>query len=221
MATPDFVKFSRIPHSARHAVSVLRKAVFPSRRMRITDFGELEYSGGTLTGGLTLVGDLQACDSEDVAFNRANGLAAFSLTYVVPEIPAEVYFTFFEPDETSCGMTISLDSSIPYFQPQSYEPGDWLVKFLIELTHALSADVCGYGADDAYSVRYESLEPEKVIERLRAGELFRITPPVFHAFSLRLVSAKEMVEIRQRQPLPKALQYKLTTGGYHVLHYLP
>ncbi len=220
MSTPDFVKFSRIPFSARDAMDALDESVFKRQRIRLTDVGRLEKIEGTYTGGLDLIGEVEPCSELDEAFERTREDVAVSLTFLAPEVRANLFFSLFDLAEDSCGLTLALDDSIPYHRSDDFESGEWLFGFLIACASALNVEACGYGNDNAYSVFHESLATDQVLTRLNQGELFKPTPPIFHAISQKLVSVQKVQNLLKKYRVAKHPKYTVSSG-FHDFAYLP
>ena len=64
----------------------------------------------------------------------------------------------------------------------------------------------------------DSLHPSVVLARGRAGEMFMMRPPQFHAISTALISSEEMAALLDQHPKRPRFRYRLATRGYHLLH---
>jgi len=139
------------------------------------------------------------------------------VSFLSREVPGEVDLHVLEIQKGSFGTLLTLESSMPYFKTDELARGEWLVRLLSATVAALGCEVCGYGHDNAYETGYDSLDPATVIKRLRAGELFTMDSPQFHAISVGLVTPEEMAALLDQHPKGPFFKYGLTTTGYHVL----
>jgi len=222
MATPTFVKFSKIRYSTSDALKRLQAEVFDPWNVTFESAGQLRKSHIKFDGGLELVDDrLYACDSEFAALNMASDWEGLGLVYQVRAVPCNVFLYFFDmrADEFAC--TLSFDSSLVYFESNDFKKGQWLRGFLAAMVAGLRADVCGYGPDDAYAIKHESLDTEQVLSRLRNGSLLKISNPVFHAISFGVISREEITELTQHLPENPKVEYAATTAGYYIFSALP
>jgi hypothetical protein len=221
MTTPTFVKFSTARGTIGDALARLDQRVLPSSGLEYHDFAALRPDDDPYTGGLDLAQDLVPCHSRLEALTLAQGWTAWAISYLARQVPGDVNLYFFNIDLDSFGAAVSFDSSLLTFETDELERGEWLRQLFITMTAALGCDVCGYGPDTAYSIRYESLNPAVLVDRLRAGDLFTMRRPNFHAISVALIRPEEMTALLRRLPRSDFLDYRLSTTGYHILSVLP
>jgi hypothetical protein len=224
MATPNFVRFSRAPGTAEDVLTRFDFRVLQAHGLEFDRFAALRPDQDPLTaaytGGLDLDGEMVPCTSRAEALSLARDRSAWGLSFLMRPARAHVNLYLFAPDRDSVGVAMSFDSSILGYQTQELAPGEWLRGLLITTVSALACQVCGYGADDAYRVSYQPLEPGAVIARVRSGELFQKRYPIFHAISVDLLAAEEMDGLLERCPKNMFFQYALSTTGYHILSVL-
>jgi hypothetical protein len=216
MATPRFVKFSRIRGEILEALERLDKALREPWQSPLREVVRLKPSYDDFDGGLELDGDFIKCDSPRDAIEKAAGSDAFGLIYLARKIPAEFYFYLFDIGSEEFSVTLSLESSIVYYKNDEFDSGEWLEGLLTSIVCALKPLVCGYGRDAAYECKHESLNPEVILERLRAGELLGLPRPIFHSIATSLIDKSEIdALIAQYKPAP-SLKYRMAPG-YHIL----
>jgi len=218
MGTPTSVKYSRVPGTPEEALARLDERLVPAMGLEYADFGALRPSDRPSDQGLKLVDRTVPCHSRAAALGLARSCKAWGISFLSREVPGNVDFYVFEIEKNSFGARLTVESSMPWYESEEHAEGEWLVKLLLTAVSALGCEVCGYGADDAYEAGYDSLDPSVVLARLRAGELFTIRSPQFHAFSSGLISPEEMAELLDRHPKKPRLRYKVSTTGYHVLY---
>jgi hypothetical protein len=222
VATPTFVKFAPIRHPVAVALERLRSQVFERWDVTIDRIGELRPSHSKFDGGLELVNDkLYEVASEREALEAGQRWHALGLIYRVRGVPAQIYLYFFNAAAASCSFTMSIDESLVYFTSDDYGPGQWLAGFLSAVVAAVEADVCGYGRDNAYEVRHESLDPAQVVERLRDGNLLQIGNPSFHAFVPAIISQRDVKELFNSRPRHRKAKLSVTLAGYSIIYSLP
>ena len=225
MATPDFVKFSRVHRSVESWLERLEAGAFRTHGLEYDRFAALRPEDDPLTaaynGGLDLAEEMVACHTRSEVLTKARGWSAWGLSLLSRRVPGYVYAYAFDIGKDEWSSAISFDTSMLTYETADLPRGEWLRGLLVSLVAALGAEVCGYGADKAYRLRYEALVPSVIVERLRAGELFTMPYPNFHAISAALVGVEEMAELLDRWPRSQFLQYRLATAGYHVLSILP
>jgi hypothetical protein len=215
MAVPTFVKFSRARYPREEALQRLAVKVFRPWNLAIESAGQLRASHINFDGGLELVDDrLYPCGTELDALRMSSDWDSLGLVYVARAIPCKLYVYFFDKDREGCACTLDFDSSLLYFESEDFKRGEWLKGFLAEMPAVLNADVCGYGA---YALKHESLDTKQLVSRLRNGQLLKIENPVFHAFSVDVVTPGEMEEVLRTFPQNPNLTYSLTVEGYHTL----
>jgi len=222
LATPTFVKFAPLRHPVAAALARLRSHAFEPWDISIDRVGELRPSHSTFDGGLELVDDtLYDVESESEAVSVSRRWHAVGLIYGVRAVPAQIYLYFFDAAEDTCSFTMSIDESLVYFTSDDYGPGRWLAGFLSAVVAAVEADVCGYGHDDAYETRHESLDPGHVVQRLREGNLLKIGNPSFHAFAPTIISHREIDELFNSRPRHRKANLSVTLAGYSIVYALP
>ena len=217
MATPNFVKFSRIGGEVLPVLDRLDAALRQRWQTQLKRVARLRPSNDAYDGGLKLDGEPEACDSPQSALGAMKGAQAFGLIYLATGIPAQLYFYLFDFAAGELSLTLSFDSSIVFFKSDEFERGQWLEGLLTTITCELKPLVCGYGRDAAYMCKHESLNPSLVLKRLRSGELLKLPKPIYHAISTSLIDTNEIVAlIDEHKPEPRP-RYRLAPG-YHVLN---
>ncbi len=215
MATPTFVKFSRICGDVFDVLHDVDVVVRRHWQCQMREVVRLAPSYSDYDGGLRLDGEFQVCHSPREARDLSRDSDSFAFIYLATEIPAEFCFYLFEMQPDQFSATLAFDSSMVYFKSEAFESGQWLEGLLITIVCALKPLVSGYGSDAAYSCKHESLNPTRVLERLRSGKLFQLPRPIFHAISTSLIEQSEIDSlIEQHQPKldPK---YRMAPG-YHI-----
>lgn len=224
MATPDFVKFSRIPGTPSEAYARLAAEFFPLFKIRPRDFVRLRRSNDPYDAGMAEHGDrVEVTDAARYA-ELAKDEPLFGSSHEVPYVPAYLYLHCFDVEPSAFSMTSVVSSSLVYFQNHEYDAGQWLKAALALLTATLGAQVCGFGPGAHYDVAYESLDPDEVLSRLRSGQLFDIWYPTFHAISIDLIGVEEFDGLMQSRKVTLAtqdLQHEISISGYHLLWNLP
>jgi hypothetical protein len=216
MATPSFVKFSRIHGALVESLERLDEALSRRWESTLRHVARLQPSFDDYDGGLELVGEFQECDSPRKASAMMERSDAFGLIYVARVIPAMFYFYLFDRAPKEFSITLSVDSSIVYYRTDDFDSGQWFEGLLTTIVCALRPSVCGYGYDDAYGIKHESLDPGVVLSRLRSGELLGLRRPTFHAISTKLIEKSEIdALIEQYKPNPSP-NYRMAPG-YHIL----
>ncbi|MCX4240155.1 hypothetical protein [Paraliomyxa miuraensis] len=216
MATPTFIKFSRLRGSVLDAVERIEDAVCVPWHCRLQESALLRPSYDAFDGGLELDGELEPCESMRAVAQVAKAGKPFALVYLSYDTRANFVVYFFDVAEDGFRATVSVESSYVWFRNDEYSPGRWFEGFLISLVSAFGADVCGYGRDDAYGLKHESIEVADILERLRTGDLLELPNPIFHAISVELIERSEIVSLMRSRPCSPRLEYKVAPG-YHVL----
>jgi hypothetical protein len=216
MATPNFVKFSRIHGETLEVLERLDKALREPWQSPLREVIRLKPSYDDFDGGLELDGDFRKCESPRDAIEMAAGSDAFGLVYSARKIPADFCFYLFDIGPGEFSVTSAFESSIVYYKNDEFDSGEWLEGLLTSIVCALKPLVCGYGCDDAYRCRHESLNPDAVLARLRTGELLGLPRPIFHAIATSLIDKSEIdALIAQYNPAP-ILKYRMAPG-YNIL----
>lgn len=221
MATPDFVKFSRVPGTIEDALKRVEAYAFSRFGLEYDSFGAMRPDDDPWTGGFTLVDESVPCRSRAEALSLARKWTAWGVSFLVRQVPGEFNLEFFHIENDSFAVAASFDTSMLAFGSDEFAEGQWLRGLLIAVVAALGCQVCGYGHDSAYEGGYESLSPERVVERLRAGELFLMGYPNFHAISVNLVTTEEVTALWERLPKSEFLKYGLATTGYQIFSIIP
>jgi hypothetical protein len=225
MGTPDFVKFSQVPGTAEDALTRLEFKLLREHGLEYSEFAALrpdtDPDTAAYTGGLDLAKEMVPCRSRQEALSLARGWTAWGVSFLVRQVPGDVHLYLFDFQRDSVGAAISFDSSMVYFKTDDLEKGAWLRRLLIALVGALGCDVCGYGADPAYRVGYVPLQPAVLLGRLRAGELFVMPSPNFHAISVDLVKPDEVNALLEHFPKSQFFRSGVATTGHHILSTLP
>jgi len=222
MSTPAFVKFSKINYSMEKILRKLQAEVLGSWNIVIESAGQLRASNLSFDGGLELVDDLlHPCVNELDALKMASKWEALGLVYKVPMVPCNIFLYFFNISPEGCACTLSFDSSLVFFESDDFSKGQFLTGFLTAITAALDVDVCGYGSDNAYEVKHETLDIDLVLERLKMGNLMTIKNPMFHAFSSRVIKSKEANALMENNPKNPNLRYSVSLKGYHIFSATP
>jgi hypothetical protein len=219
MATPDFIKFSRIPGAPFTVLARLEEAL-EQWNISLRRFARLRPSGDAYDGGLELANGMTDCKTLDEARRLAQGGIPYALSYLATEVRGSWNLYVFDVSEDSFSATISFDTPFLSYESERFAEGEWFKAVLVEIVKALQAEVCGYGADDAYRIKHESLVPSELLKRLREGDLLNISYPVFHAFRASLLSSEEIRKLMQSRPVNRFLKYTMS-GGYHVLAAVP
>ena len=218
MGTPTSVKYSRVPGTPEDALARLDERLVHTMGLEYSKFGALRPSDRPSDQGLKLVDRVVPCHSRAEALALARTCKAWGISFLSREVPGNVDFYAFEIEKNSFGARLTVESSMPWYESEELAAGEWLVKVLLTTVSALGCEVCGYGADDAYEAGYDSLDPSVVLARLRAGELFTIRSPQFHAIALGLISPEEITGLLERHPQTPPILYMVSTTGYHVLY---
>jgi hypothetical protein len=148
--------------------------------------------------------------------------------HLLPYIPGYVYFEVFDVTEDSFSIASSIDTGLVAWDFRRWDrghPDRWFKVMLITLTAALRAEVCGWGRDNHYNIKYESLSPANEVARLRSAEILQDSAfPIFHAISLDRISEKDVqILLRKHDVLakPRGMEYEVSPFGYHLLYMLP
>jgi hypothetical protein len=226
LATPAFAKFSRVPGTVEDALTRFDFRVLRTCGLEYAEFAALRPPSDprdfAYTGGLDLVGELVPCKSrtEALALGKKWG-GAWAISFRVLQLPGEAnLYLFDQQGKDSFGAALAFDSSMVTHKTDTLERGQMLRTLLGTVGAALGSAVCGYGADDAYRIGYVPLESSVIVDRLRAGELFMMPWPNFHAISADLVSVEEMHSLLEKLPRRKPFKYGFATSGYHMMWHL-
>jgi hypothetical protein len=219
MATPDFVKFSRAQGDVFEALRLVGDAL-RKWKVELNRFGRLALSGDEYDGGLELTGDMVPCATLEEGMRLTRGLGQFAFSYLAK--PARGYWNLyiFDVAPDSFSVTMDFETSFLSYESEALAMGEWFKAVLLTTVKALKVDVCGFGSDDAYRIRHELLDTEKLLARLREGDLLEIQRPVFHAISLSLIGVPEMQALLASRPVNQFLKYTVS-GAYHVLAAVP
>lgn len=220
MGTPYFVKFSRIEGSVRAAIERLDIGVNHQLGLEYDRFAGLQPDDYEFSAGFELAHELVPCRSQTEALSLGAHWNNWVVSYLADHPQCHVNFCLFDIRQDSFAATMSFDSFLVSYEPPGLPAGGWLRQLLLGIVAAFRCDVCGYGQDNAYCIRYETLDAQKMVERVRRGELFEMAYPILHAISTRLVKPEEMNELLGRLPCSEFLKYQLTTTGYHILSQL-
>ncbi|MEP7306567.1 MAG: hypothetical protein ABJA98_13705 [Acidobacteriota bacterium] len=200
----------------------MSRRVLDRWNVHIESVGQLRASDSEMDGGLELVDDkLYPVENEAAALTMSRRWHASGFIYTARSVPCHVYLYFFDEVGDECSCTMAFDDSLLYFRSEDFNEGQWLTGFLSDMAAGLGADVCGYGADNAYAVKHQALDPQEVLERLRHGDLLQIRNPIFHAFSPRIISREEIATVFDNGPRHLNLRCSVTLSGYSILHALP
>ena len=221
MATPDFVKFSRVPGTIEDALKRIELRTFSQFGLEYDSFGAMRPDDDPWTGGFSLVDESVPCRSRVEALSLAGKWTAWGLSFLARQVPGYFNLEFFEIENDSFAVAGSFDTSMLSFESDEFAEGQWLRGLFVAVVAALGCQICGYGKDDAYQTRYESLSPAVILERLRKGEVFTMPDPSFHAISVDLVSPEEMTSLWEQLPRDKHLKYGIATTGYHIFSIMP
>jgi hypothetical protein len=215
VSTPDFVKFSRVPGTIADALARFEAGTFLRFGLKYVSFAELQPDDDPWTGGFSLAGDSVPSGSRAEVLSMAAQKPAWGIAF------GNAYLEFFETESDSFAVAMSFESAMMSVEYGEFTEGQWLRKLFMATVDAFRCEVCGYGADDAYGGGYEWLSPTVIVERLRAGELFMMGYPNFHAISVDLVSPDAMNALWDSLPRSKYLKRELTASGYHILSIMP
>jgi hypothetical protein len=221
MSTPDFVKFSRVPGTIEDALKRIELRTFSQFGLEYDSVGAMRPDDDPWTGGFSSADESVPSRSRVEALSLARKWTAWGLSFLVRQVPGYFNLEFFHIENDSFAVAASFDTSMLTFESDQFAKGQWLRGLFIGVVAALGCQVCGYGHDAAYEGGYESLSPSRILERLRAGELFTMRFPNFHAISVDLVSTDEMTALWERLPRSQFLKYGLATTGYHILSIIP
>lgn len=223
MATPTFVKFSRIPGTPETLLTRLEQGVLHRLGFQYYQFAALkpDPDPGPWNPGLELVDDLVRCESRPQAIGMAAAWESWGVSFLSRQIPGHLDLVFFDIGADGFAATVNMESSLVHCETAEIVRGEWIRQLLLGLAVNTGALVCGFGSDNAYRIRYEMLYPDAVVERTRHGELFTMAFPNFNAISTQLMGAEEMNALLQRTPKSKFLDYRLAIGGYHILSQFP
>lgn len=218
MGTPTSVKYSRVPGTPDEALARLDERLLPICGLEYSAFAALRPDDDPYTEGLDLAQDLVPCHSRSEVLTLAHRWNEWAVSFLSREAKGTVDLYVFDKQKDSFGSVMQVETSMPYFETDEMPGGEWLIRLFLTTVSALECEVSGYGPDDAYETGYDSLDPSVVLARLRAGELFTIPSPQFHAISLGLVTLEEMAELLGRHPKGPFLKHRISTTGYHVLY---
>jgi hypothetical protein len=217
MATPIFIKFSRITGNPFLVLAHVQEAMARNWGSTIREVVQLRPSQDAYDGGLELAGDFLPCDSVRELRTLAGGWREFAVVYVVRDVPAECYLYVFGIDEADFGVTAAVDSSLVWYRNDDYpEPGKWFEGFLITIATAFEPAVCGYGRDDAYRIKHESIDANAILDNVRDGKLLTIPQPVFHAIRRDLIDKDEIDALMKTHRHSPTLVYR-QSPKHHVL----
>jgi len=220
MSTPTFVKYSRVPGRIASALGHIGERVWDPWKIDFRSWARLRVSNEDFDGGLELVGEPQDCESESAALSRGGEGEPFALSYLTRAVPGMLHLYFFDIRKDGFSTTLSFDAGIVYHESPWFERGQFLRGLLTSLVRAFGAEACGYGLDDAYKVKHESLDLPATLARLKTGSLLSIPCPVFHAFSVSRIAEEEIRGLMKSRPTNPRLQYN-RSGDYHILSALP
>ena len=216
MGTPVFVKFSRVRGKPFEVLARVYDAVRVEWRSTLREVTRLRPSGQEYDGGLELDSDFLRCSTLAGAADLVEGAPAFAVIFLARQARAEWYLYVFDMGDGEFSASMAFDSSIVYHHDEQFDYGELLEGLLTTVVIELQVAACGYGKDDAYNVDQKALDPGPVLERLRSGELLSLPRPIFHAFSIDLVTKQEIdALIEQHQPDPDP-EYR-QAPGYHLL----
>ena len=216
MGTPTYVKFSRVSGKPFEVLARVYDAVRIQWRSTLREVARLRPSGQEYDGGLELASGFLRCSNLAEAADLVEGAPAFGVVFLARQARAEWYLYVFDMDDHGFSVTISVESSIVHHHDEQFDDGELLEGLLTTVVIELQVAACGYGKDDAYNVDQKALDPGPVLERLRSGELLSLPRPIFHAFSIDLVTKQEIdALIEQHQPDPDP-EYRQALG-YHLL----
>lgn len=228
MATPDFIKFSRLRGTPTEVYQRLATEFLEPMHTERHQFAYLCESDDPFYGKLTTDGEPIPCESIEQLIDFTKSATLFGSMHLFPYVPAYIYFHVTDVDETGLTFTSSIDTSLVSWDFRHWDrghPDRWFKVMLTMLTSALQAEVCGWGRDLHYQLEYESLSPDDMVARLRSGEILQTRKfPVFHAISVDLITELEVRRlIRNHEAFskPRGMQYEVTLSGYHLFYILP
>lgn len=217
MATPTFVKFSRLRGSVLDMVDRFAEQVCEPWRCRLQEAALLRPSHDAFDGGLELDGELEPCETTRGVARLLKTGRPFALAYASFDTRATFALYVFAVSDDGFAATMAIESSMVWFRNDEHStPGRWFEGFLISVAGALQADVCGYGRDDAYGIKHESLEPNQILARLRTGDLLELPNPIFHAVGVDLIDRSEILALMKKRPRSPRLEYKISPT-HHIL----
>ena len=224
MSRPTFVKFARLGGTPKAAYDRLVDTLFGPLQLTPGEFVPLRTSSDPWEYGLVEAGPRTPCDDFESLLAEVETATLFGSTHLAPYIPGSIYFHIFDVDEEGFSATASFDGSMMTWENENFEMGQWVKAMLTLATAGLGASVCGYGKDPDYEVDYASIDPQRVLSRLRSGDLLDIWYPTFHAISTTLIDTAEIEGLMRRRTPTLATQdlcYEESSLGYHLLHILP
>jgi hypothetical protein len=217
MATPTFVKFSRLRGSVLELVERIEDQVCEPWRCRLQESVVLRPSHDAYDGGLEFDGELEPCETPRDVERVVKVGKPFALVYLSSDTRATFALYVFDVGDDGYSATVAMESSMVWYRNDEYStPGRWFEGFLISLVGALRAEVCGYGRDAAYGINHESLDPAQILARLRTGDLLELPNPIFHAISVDLIDRSEILSLMKKRPCSPRLEYKISPD-HHVL----
>lgn len=223
MATPRMVKFSRISGTPEELLGRLDEGV-------LREFGFDYYECAPLrpdldpspyNPGLELVHDLIRCNSREQALRMAAPWGAWTVSFLARRVPGHLDVVFFDIEPNAFSVTMGLDPGVISYETEELAGGEWIRRLLIGITVTCRCSVCGFGRDDAYCVRYETLDPDAMVQRAGRGELFTMAFPNFNAISTKLIGVEVMNDLLLKLPKSEFMDYRAAIAGYHVISQLP
>lgn len=224
MSRPTFIKFARLGGTPKDAYDRLVDTLFGPLKLTPGQFVPLRRSSDPWEYGLVEGGPRVSCDDFESLLEHVETATLFGSVHLAPYIPGSVYLHIFDVEDGSFSATASFDGSMLTWENDQFEMGQWIKAMLTLATSGLGASVCGYGKDPDYELDYASIDPARVLARLRAGDLLDIWYPTFHAISTSLIDVAEVQALMKRRTPSLAtqdLRYEESSLGYHLLHMLP
>ena len=210
-----WTRFSKLPRSIAHICKQDLPEVFDRYSVKLTHIKEIGWDKERGRFG-EIVTPFIKCDDIDKALELGRGWKGIALTFTVEAIWTEMTINVWPDEQASTNLCVDLEPDVVEFESNDYEPGEWIVEFLLAVTVALQAGCCGSGRSNDYNYQFEALDCAQVIARLRDGSLLDIVSQI-HIISTRLISAADVRAAIAKHPTDPPIEYRESVAGYHVL----
>jgi hypothetical protein len=211
-------EWARFSKSSRTIAQICKEdlaEVFANYSVKLTHVNEIGWDKER-----NLFGDIVApfikCQEIDKALEIASKWKGLALTFTIEAIWQDIMLNLWPDEHGRTNICLLLDPEIATYESDDYEPGRWVLEFLLAMTSALKVDCCGFGRANDYNFQYQPLDCARVLSCLADGSLLRSWIAI-HIISTRLISPMEVrAAIAKHGPDPR-LEYRVSTAGYHVL----
>ena len=213
MSTPTIVLFSKIKHPYRETLPAIL-SVLPKIEIEVEKIGKL---GLDQDGDLGFLGEVYVesyIDFLDMSV-KWNGFALCCVAYPLND---RVYIYFWH-DNVNYYLSIEVPETASTFETEEYEAGNWLKRFLLEVSSVIQANICVYGRPYDKEL-FSSLEEEEILEKIRNGSIFSTNYPNVYLISDSLINYSKIKNLFNIYKKSERQNYSLSVLGYHVLSFL-